>query len=169
MLRVFVDWVVSLFNTKKEERVVPSGPPTKISERGLAIIKEHEGLRLKAYLPTKNDVWTIGWGHTHTARKGMTITEKQAQELLESDVRWVEEALRKHVKAPLNQNQFDALGSFVFNVGQTNFSGSTLLRKLNQANYLGAADEFPKWKYQKGVVLQGLVKRRAQERELFVS
>ena len=130
-------------------------------------LKKHEALRLKAYLPTKKDVWTIGYGHTKTARKGMKITEEQALQLLDKDVEWAEEAVRDLVKVNLNQNQFNALVSFVFNIGATNFRKSTLLRKLNAGDYKGAAVEFPKWKYQKRKVLQGLVRRRAEERAMF--
>ena len=94
----------------------------KLSTNGKNIIKEHEALRLKAYLPTPNDVWTIGWGHTKTAKQGMTITEAQAEVLLSSDVAWAEAAVNQLVKVPLTQNQFDALVSFTFNLGQSNFS-----------------------------------------------
>ena len=98
----------------------------------------------------------------------MKITKEKAEELLRQDVAWVEEALKKYVKVSINQNQFDALASLVFNIGETNFAGSTLLKKLNQSDYAGAADQFPRWKYQKGIELAGLVKRRAQERSLFL-
>ena len=143
----------------------------KISNKDL--IKESEGLRLKAYLPTPHDVWTIGWGHTKGVRPWMTITKEQAEQYLTEDLEWVEEVLRTQVKVPLNQNQYDALASFVFNLGGTNFANSTLLRKLNAGDYKGAADEFPKWNKQrqkngKMVALAGLTKRREEERNLFL-
>lgn len=143
----------------------------KISNKDL--IKESEGLRLKAYLPTPDDVWTIGWGHTKGVRPWMTITKEQAEQYLAEDLEWVEDVLRTQVKVPLNQNQYDALASFVFNLGGTNFANSTLLRKLNAGDYKGAADEFPKWNKQsqkdgKMVPLAGLTKRREEERNLFL-
>ena len=141
--------------------------------KNIDVIKEHEGLELKAYLPTKDDVWTIGWGHTKTARQGMVITEAQAEQLLRSDLAWVEDVIDRLIKVPLTQNQHDAVGSLIFNIGEGNFSGSTVLRRLNIGNYKGAADAFLMWNKQrddqtgKMNVLRGLTKRRQQERDLF--
>jgi GH24 family phage-related lysozyme (muramidase) len=132
------------------------------------IIKKHEGLRLEAYLPTPNDVWTIGYGHTHTTKQGMKITAGQAESLLRKDILWVEKAVNKLVVVPLTQNQFDALSSIVFNIGEGAFSTSTLLRLLNSKDYEGAANQFPRWNKQKGRVLNGLTKRRQEERQLFI-
>ena len=132
------------------------------------LIKESEGLRLDAYLPTPNDVWTIGYGHTKGVTRGMSITGEQAEKFLREDITWVEDVLNTAVTVPLNQNQYDALGSFVFNLGGTNFRNSTLLRKLNQGDYQGAADQLPRWNKQKGKVLRGLTIRRAEERRLFL-
>ena len=137
--------------------------------KNLQTIKDSEGLRLKAYLPTKNDVWTIGYGHTHGVYQGMTITEQQAEQFLHEDVKWAEDAVNQYVHVSLTQNQFDALVSFVFNVGTGNFSNSTLLRLLNKGDYKGAADQFLRWNKQKGVVLNGLTTRRKNERALFLS
>lgn len=136
-------------------------------------IKDHEALRLTAYLPTKNDVWTIGWGHTKTAKQGMVITETQAEQLIRDDLEWVEAVIDRMVKVAITQNQRDALGSLIFNIGATNFSKSTVLRKLNAKDYKGAADAFLMWDKQKDkqtgqmVALRGLTKRRQQERDLF--
>lgn len=136
-------------------------------------IKEHEALRLTAYLPTKNDVWTIGWGHTKTTKQGMVITEAQAEQLLMDDLQWVEAVIDRMVKVAITQNQRDALGSLIFNIGATNFSKSTVLRKLNAKDYKGAADAFLMWDKQKDkqtgqmVALRGLTRRRQQERDLF--
>lgn len=136
-------------------------------------IKEHEALRLTAYLPTKNDVWTIGWGHTKTAKQGMVITEAQAEQLIRDDLEWVEAVIDRMVKVAITQNQRDALGSLIFNIGATNFSKSTVLRKLNAKDYKGAADAFLMWDKQKDkqtgqmVALRGLTRRRQQERDLF--
>lgn len=138
------------------------------------LIKQHEGLRLEAYMPTPDDVWTIGWGHTKTARPGMRITEGRAQELFDSDVAWAVDAVNAKVKVGLTQNQFDALVSFTFNVGSGAFSRSTLLKRLNAGDYDGAAAQFHRWNKQRGrdgkmKVLRGLTRRRAEEAELFLS
>ena len=96
------------------------------------------------------------------------ITEKQAEKLLRADLKWVREVLAKEVKVPITQEQYDALASFVFNLGGANFRNSTLLRKLNTYDYVGAADEFLRWNKQRQgdrmVVLFGLTKRRTEER-----
>lgn len=146
-----------------------SGTPMSKSLSNVDLIKESEGLRLKAYLPTPNDVYTIGYGHTKTAEKGMVITLAGAEALLLHDLAWVEVAVNKYVKVPLSQNQYDALCSFVYNLGATNFRNSTLLKKLNKKDYNGAANELLRWNKQKGKVLRGLTKRRQLEKDLFLS
>lgn len=153
---------------KVESNQEPKSPKA-MSLGDVELIKESEGLRLRAYLPTPNDVWTIGYGHTKTARPGMKITQRGAEELLKQDLAWVEAALARYVKVPLTQNQYDALASFVYNLGATNFKNSTLLKKLNAGDYQGAADQLPRWNKQKGKVLRGLTTRRAKERTLFLS
>lgn len=140
--------------------------PTKISD--ITPIKEHEGLRLNAYLPTPKDKWTIGWGHTKDVHKGMSITQAQAEKFLREDLQWAEEAVLNLVLVPLKQNQFDALVSFVFNIGEPQFRKSTLLRVLNNSNYEEAGNQLLRWDKQAGKVLPGLVKRRAKERELWL-
>ncbi len=138
------------------------------------IIKYYEQLRLTAYMPTPNDRWTIGWGNTKHARPGMTITEAQAEEWFKEDLAWVESTIRSTVTVPLTQNQYDALGSLIFNIGTGNFAKSTLLKKLNAKDYSGAADQFSVWNKQRNQktgqleVLRGLTTRRAKERELFL-
>lgn len=149
--------------------VVPSGASMRKSLSNVDLIKESEGIRLEAYLPTPNDVYTIGYGHTKTAKKGMRITMAGAEALLLQDLEWVEVAVHKYVKAPLTQNQYDALCSFVYNLGATNFRNSTLLKKLNKKDYNGAANELLRWDKQKGKVLRGLTKRRQLEKDLFLS
>lgn len=144
-----------------------SGAPTGI--KNVELIKESEGLRLKAYLPTPNDVYTIGYGHTKTAEKGMVITLAGAEALLLHDLQWVETAIDMYVQVPLNQNQYDALASFIYNIGGTAFRKSTLLKKLNKKDYNGAANELLRWDKQKGKVLRGLTKRRQLEKDLFLS
>jgi lysozyme len=138
-------------------------------------IKESEGLRLKAYLPTPNDRWTIGYGHTKGVTPNMVITKAQAEEFLSEDLEWVEDAIKRRVLVPLNQNQYDALASWIYNLGEGNLRISNLLRLLNNGDYEGAADEFLKWNKQRNKktgqleVLSGLTKRREKERELFLT
>lgn len=139
------------------------------------IIKKHEALRLKAYKPTPNDVWTIGYGHTRGVKPGMVITEAQAEQFLKEDLAWVERSIAQNVRVPLNQNQYDALASLIFNIGAGGFQGSSVLRHLNEKNYQAAADSFLKWNKQRNLktgkleVLNGLTKRREEERKLFLT
>lgn len=143
----------------------------KTSDRGIALIKAHEGLRLTAYTDPVG-VWTIGYGHTTAAgppkvERGMKITEAGADAILRQDLAKFERYVLDAVKVPLNQNEFDALVSFTFNLGPGNLRSSTLLRKLNAGDRAGAADEFLKWTRAGGKTLPGLVKRREAERALF--
>lgn len=146
--------------------------PTRVEN--LDFIKKHEGLRLKAYMPTKNDVWTIGYGHTKTARKGMRITKAEADVLLRQDIAWVRAAIKKYVKVPLTQNQYDAVASLIYNIGAGAFKRSTVCRRLNASDYGGAANAFLMWDKQRNrktgqlEVLRGLTKRRQEERSLFL-
>lgn len=147
----------------------------KIGPRGLALIKEFEGCKLTAYRDG-GGVLTIGYGHTGAdVEEGMTITQEEADELLLLDLSDAEHGVNSLVKVPLTQNEFDALVSFAFNVGtdidaDTKAEGlgdSTLLRKLNEHDYNGAAAEFPKWCKDNGKVIPGLLRRRLAEQKLF--
>ena len=138
------------------------------SPKGIALIKEFEGLRLKAY-KCPGGVWTIGYGHTAGVKPGMVITEAQAEEYLKADLVRFERYLNG-LGLALNQNQFDALVSFIYNIGTGNFSSSTLLRKVRanpQDNSI--MDEFLRWVYSKGRVLPGLQRRRLDEMKLYFS
>jgi len=148
----------------------PSAPeaPGRMRTKNIDHIRQWEALRLTAYMPTPNDVWTIGYGHTGSAKKGMVITERQAEDLLRKDLRWVENTIHDLVKVPLTQLQFDALASFIFNIGRTQFARSTMLRKLNAYDYAGAANEFLRWDKQAGKTLRGLTRRREDERQMFI-
>ena len=137
-----------------------------ISETGLALIRQFEGLRLSAYLCPAG-IATIGYGSTAGVKLGRTITAERAEELLREDVRQFETAVSRLVKVPLTQGQFDALTSFAFNLGAKALEKSTLLRLLNAGDYPGAAAQFDRWVYASGKKLSGLVKRRAAERALF--
>ena len=143
----------------------------RISEQGVRLIKRFEGLRLTAYkCPT--GYWTIGWGHTYGVKPGQKITKEQAEVYLKQDLVVAEDAVDKLVSTPLNQGMYDALVSFVFNLGAVRFKNSTLLRRLNQGAYDLVPDEFLRWVY--GTVdgktqkLPGLVERRTAEKEMFL-
>lgn len=140
-----------------------------IGKQGLDMIKSFEGLELTAYMPTPIDVPTIGYGHTKTAYMGMKITKRGAEELLKQDLAWVEASVNKNVKVDLTQAQYDALCSFVYNLGSTNFKRSTLLKRLNEGKYEDAANELLRWNRQGPNVLRGLSRRREAERALFMS
>ncbi|ENI4693172.1 lysozyme [Salmonella enterica] len=140
----------------------------KTSDNGRAFIRAREGVKLAAY-QDGGGVWTIGYGHTRGVKQGQVINHEQADEFLDSDLRQVESCISERVIVPLNQNQFDALVSFVFNVGRQAFSDSTLLKKLNEGNYRAAADQFTRWVYDNDKFVQGLYNRRVAERDLFLS
>lgn len=140
----------------------------KMSAAGLELLKAHEGLRLKAYLDT-GGVWTIGWGHTQGVKEGDTGTREQAVAWLDDDNDAAERAVNQLVTCALTQNQFDALVSFVFNIGRQQFFTSTMLRKLNAGDYVGASTQFGRWVYDNGKIQNGLVARRSDERDLFVT
>ena len=140
----------------------------RISDKGINLIKEFEGLRLEAYLDSV-DVPTIGYGHTRGVKLGQTISQEQAEDFLEEDIHEFELAIQRLVHVNLTQNQFDALVSFTFNLGIGSLKQSTLLKKLNAGDITGAANEFNRWVYAGGKKLTGLVKRRSAERLMFIS
>jgi GH24 family phage-related lysozyme (muramidase) len=148
-------------------------PPAhrKLSDDGLALIANFEGLRLEAYKPVPTEqFWTIGYGHYGPdVQPGMRITKARALELLKRDVKIAEGAVRSMVKAPLRQQEYDALVSLAYNIGNGAFGSSTLLRELNQKHYLRAANQFLRWNRGGGKVLLGLTRRRRAERSLFRS
>ena len=133
---------------------------------GLDIIKKFEGLRLSAYTCPAGKL-TIGYGHTKGVYDGQTITEAEAQKLLEEDYFEAQVAVKQLVTVSLSENQTGALSSFVFNLGKANLAKSTLLKKINIGDFDGAAKEFDKWVFAAGVKLKGLIARRAAERKLF--
>ena len=135
-------------------------------EKAKRLIKEFEGLRLTAYLCPAG-VWTIGYGHTKGVKRGMKIDQAQADRLLDIDIANVARSIRQLVKVNINDNQEQALVSFVFNIGSGAFEKSTLLRKINNRDFLAASLEFRKWVYAKGTKLPGLIRRRKAEKDLF--
>jgi lysozyme len=141
----------------------------QVSPRGRALIEKFEGLRLTAYQDMVG-VWTIGYGHTgRDVKAGMTITQQQAEQLLINDLAQFERGVNDLVTVQINQNQFDALVSFSYNLGVGALQKSTLLRLLNAGSYQPAADEFPRWNRAGGNVVAGLARRRYAERQLFLT
>lgn len=159
---------------QKEKPLVD--PSRKVSVVGQNLIKEFESLRLESYLCPAG-VWTIGWGTTRIEEKpvvkGMKITIDQAQKYFEKDLQVFETAVSKLVSVKINQNQFDSLVSLCYNIGIGNFTHSSVLRFLNQEQYIVAAHQMTRWIYAtvngKKIILNGLVRRRAAEKDLFLS
>lgn len=142
----------------------------KLSARGLDLIKKHEGPAATVPYICPGGKRTIGYGHVIKPGENLrAITQKQAEQLLAQDVEYFEEAVNSLVKVPLTQNQFDALVSFALNVGAGGLGSSTLLRILNTEDYKRAAEEFTRWDKAGGEVQPGLVRRRLDERSLFLS
>ena len=137
-------------------------------EKGIELIKSFEGCRLTAYRDSVG-IWTIGYGHTAGVEQGMTITQAKAEGLLKNDLVIYENYVKKYITYALNQNQFDALVSFTYNLGGGNLQKSDLRKYLNAGNLQAAADEFDKWVYAGGKKLSGLVRRRAAEKALFLT
>lgn len=139
------------------------------SANGRKFIEGWEGLYLHAY-DDGTGTWTIGYGHTTAAGlprvyPGMVITALQADQILSSDLAAVEADVNCHVKAPINQNQFDALVSFDFNTG--GLDRSSVLGAVNSHNFAAVAPDLMKWVYAGGRILRGLVNRRTAEGRLF--
>lgn len=141
-----------------------------ISQEGIDLIKSFEGLKLEAY-KCQAGIWTIGYGHTKNVKDKDIISNSQADSFLVQDLYFIEQSINQLVKVELNQNQYDALCSFVFNVGVLAFNQSTLLAKLNMGNYIGASNEFERWnKITVDGIKQsstGLTNRRKAEKNLF--
>lgn len=151
------------------------------SDDGLNLIKEVEGCRLSMYRDQVG-IPTIGIGHELTKSERLSgklwtgagwadwkdgITEAQALSLLDRDIAIAESAINQEVKVALTQHQFDALTSFVFNVGTVAFGYSTLLKKLNEGDYASVPDQMRRWIYSSGVVVQDLIARREKEISLW--
>jgi lysozyme len=135
-----------------------------LSGAGLVGIAVHEGYRDTAYIPIPGDVPTIGFGTTEGVRLGDRITPPVALMRALRDAEKFEGALKRCVKVPLHQHEYDVFVSFAYNVGETAFCNSTLVRKLNAGDYVGACNELDRWVYAGGRKVQGLVNRRAEEK-----
>src|SRR5665213_1639715 len=138
----------------------------KTGAAGIALVEEFESCLLTAYRDG-NGIWTIGWGHTGGVNEGDTATQDQADAWLADDLGTAESAVSRLIAASLNQNQFDALVSFTYNVGSGRLQGSTLRRMLNAEDYEGAAQQFLVWDIVAGHVSPGLQRRRQKEKTLF--
>ena len=137
-----------------------------ISQEGLSLIKKFEGCELKAYRCAAN-VLTIGYGSTKGVTEDMEITQEEAETLLQEEMHEYEGYINDMVKVPLEQHQFDAMVSWVFNLGSGNLSSSTLLRVLNEGKYEDVPEQILRWNKAGGKVLDGLVRRRTAESLLF--
>lgn len=141
------------------------------SARGRALIEQREGVRLKSYTDSVG-VWTIGYGHTSAAgpphvSPGMTITAKEADDILTADLVKFEAAVNAAVKVAMADHEFDALASLALNIGPGAFTGSTVVHKLNSGDRHGAADAFLMWRNAGGRPI--LLKRRQSERLQFLT
>jgi len=139
----------------------------KINSKGIELIKEFEGVKLRSYQDEKG-VWTIGFGHTHGVRPHQSITREEAEKLLLEDLEQFEKSVFDCVKVSVSQNEFSALVCFAYNVGLGALKSSRLLHDLNQNQKLSAADEFLRWDKLGGRSCKGLLRRRSAERSLFL-
>jgi len=144
-----------------------------MTDEGLDLIKLYEGYSSSPYLcPAAH--WTIGYGaiwgmdNKRVTEDHHDINEDQADYLLRRDVKKSEIAVLRHIRVPLEDGQFNALCSFVFNLGSGALQSSTLRRKINKGDYIGASNEFKRWVFAGGRKLKGLIKRREHERLMFL-
>ena len=136
------------------------------SAEGIALIKKFEGCELKAYQCSAG-VWTIGYGHTKDVEEGDTISKDQAEEMLVEELHEYENYVNEYVNVALSQNQFDALVSWVYNLGPANLKASTMLKVLNDGKYEEVPYQMKRWNKAGGKVLDGLVRRREAEALLY--
>ncbi|MDQ3124461.1 MAG: lysozyme [Pseudomonadota bacterium] len=141
-------------------------PRLKVSREGMVLIKSFEGFRPRA-VQEEDGRWVIGYGHTASAREGLTVAEADAELLLQYDLMPVVKALNGQVQSPLNQHQFDALASFAASVGVDRFLASDVLQRLNEGHAGQAADALIGWP--EDASADARLRRRAAERALFVA
>jgi|ERR1700722_3204942 len=142
-------------------------PPMQYSKSGFALTERFEKCALTAYWDALGKVWTIGWGHIRGVTQGLTCSQAQADQWLAEDMACCEADVNANVTVPLNQDQFDALCDFSFNLGCSALNSSTLLKELNAGDFQGAAQEFQKWDHAGGAVVAGLLTRRLAEAQEF--
>lgn len=147
--------------------------PRAINQAGLELVKEMEGFRADAYVCPAG-VWTIGYGHTDGVQRGQHVTREEAEELLRRDLEGAAASVERLITVPLTDNQFAALVSFTFNVGENNLRNSTLRRKLNAGQYDAAPAQLSLWVKAtdpatgQKKTLPGLVRRRSAEGQLWL-
>tara|TARA_B100000963_G_scaffold251337_1_gene220213 strand:+ start:4589 stop:5020 length:432 start_codon:yes stop_codon:yes gene_type:complete len=134
---------------------------------GIALIKKFEGCELEAYQCSAG-VWTIGYGHTKDVQKGDTWSQNHAEHMLEVELEEYENYVNEYVNVALSQNQFDALVSWVYNLGPANLKSSTMLKVLNDGKYEEVPAQIKRWNKAGGKVLDGLVRRREAEALLYL-
>jgi len=144
----------------------PIGEKMQISEEGKNLIKKFEGCELEAYKCAAG-VWTIGYGYIKTAVEGMKIDQATANELFDEEMGEYETYVNTAVTVPLSQNQFDALVSWVFNLGNGNLNASTMLKVINSGDHAGVPAQIKRWNKAGGKVLDGLIRRREAEALLY--
>lgn len=140
----------------------------KCSQAGIDLIKRFEGFSAECYVCPAGKR-TIGYGHVLAEGEAEQISAQEAEALLVKDIASAEEAVNRLVEVPLSQHQFDALVCLTYNIGNRAFSRSTLLRLLNNGDYMAAAAQFPRWVYASGKLLNGLRNRREAEQQLFLN
>jgi lysozyme len=158
-----LDWVPDMTTTNNNY------PVRQVAATTLAFLRNVEGYSDKPYRDAGG--YSVGYGHYLGTNPGSVgvITRQQAEDWLLQDATEAAKSVRRGVKVPLTQNQFDALVSFAYNLGGDDLLSSTLLKRLNAGDYAGAAAEFARWVYSEGKVNAGLVTRRNRERALFSS
>jgi len=141
----------------------------KTSKQGLDLIKFYEGFKSEAY-KCPAGIWTIGYGHTGNVNPDDKVSEEYATELLKKDVEVAERAVNSYITSQINQNQFDALVSFTFNLGAGNLKTSTLLKTVNSDpnNFDEIKAQFLRWNKAGGKVMEGLTKRREAESDMYI-
>ena len=151
--------------------------PKTVSEDGINLVKRFEGLhklnennQVVAY-KCPAGVWTIGWGHTAGVKEGDVVTISDCENFLRQDLEECGQVIKRNVKVPLTQAQFDSLASFIFNLGAGNFKSSTLLKKLNKGSYDEVPEQLLRWNKARVdgslTELRGLTRRRTAEATLF--
>ena len=133
---------------------------------GLSLIKKFEGCELEAYQCSAG-VWTIGYGHTKGVAPGDSISQEEAEQMLVDELHEYESYVNEYVTVALSQNQFDALVSWVYNLGPANLKASTMLKVLNSGEYEDVPAQMKRWNKAGGKVLEGLIRRREAEACLY--
>jgi lysozyme len=140
-----------------------------INDAGIKLIQSFESCKLESYQDIKG-IWTIGWGHTGPEVKlGQTITQEEADDLFQKDLDHFNQSVSFLITTNINENQFSALVSFEYNLGDGSLEKSHLLIYVNNSQFDLASEEFPKWDHSDGIVVDGLLRRRLAEQTLFNS